>query len=68
MGRKDINYTGEKRLNNQGCEMEIVEYFGVRNITVKFTNPKEVVVKNITYQNFCNGEVNNPYFPSVYGV
>ena len=68
MGRKDINYTGEKRFNNQGCEMEIIEYFGVRNITVKFIKPKEVIVRNITYQNFCNGQVNNPYFPSVYGV
>lgn len=57
---------GEKHKTNEGYEIEIIEYFRYSDITIKFENG--YIVTNNTYQNFKNGEIKNPYHPSVYGI
>lgn len=59
------NKIGEKSINYQGIEMEIIEYRRHNNITVMFSDG----TKRITsYKQFKLGTVKNLYFPSVYGV
>ena len=57
MGSK-INRIGEKRINNFGSEMIIVEYRGCMNIDVYFPQ-YDWTAKNIQYDKFKNnGEYN----------
>lgn len=58
---------GEVRKNNQGCEMKIVEYKNANKIKVEF-NDKYKTIVSTRYEHFVNGDVTNPYHPSVYGV
>ena len=59
------NRIGEKSINYQGIEMEIIEYRRHNDITVMFSDG----TKRITsYKQFKLGTVKNLYFPSVYGV
>jgi hypothetical protein len=57
---------GEKTITNEGYEIEIIEWFGVRNCTIKFENG--VILYNIKYQGFKKKNIVNPYHPSLYGV
>lgn len=61
------NRIGEIKLNNQGCQMEIVEYIDCCNIIVRFKDKYEAEV-HAAYKEFKNGGIRNPYYPSVYGV
>ncbi len=63
---KKLNRCGEKYVTNEGYTIEIVEYFWANNCTVKFEDGTSI--KNLTICNIKNGEVKNPYHPSVYGV
>ena len=65
VGKKDdrINEIG---YNNNGEEMMIVRYGGVKDIDVQFSDG--TVVEHKRYDHFKNGEIKNPMFPSVYGV
>jgi hypothetical protein len=57
---------GERRLNNQGCLMKVVEYDKTENIVVEFQDKYKAKV--ITrYNEFAKGKVKNPYYPNVYG-
>ena len=47
--------------------MKIVEYNGAKDIIVEFQDNYKLRV-NTTYNNFQNGNVKNPYYPSVYGA
>jgi hypothetical protein len=59
------NRVGEKSKNNQGLEMEIIEYRKHNDITVMFPDG----TKRITsYKQFKLGTVKNLYFPDVCGV
>lgn len=59
------NRIGEKSINYQGIEMEIIEYRRHNDITVMFSDG----TKRITsYKQFKLGTVKNLYFPSVYGI
>lgn len=58
--------TGEKIINNQGSEMEIIKYINKRNIIIKFNDNYGYTVKS-SYSNFSRGNIKNPYFPTVYG-
>lgn len=49
-----------------GHKMEVIEYFGAKNITVKFDDG--VVVKNATYDNFINGRIKNYNHPIISGI
>jgi hypothetical protein len=57
----------EAKLNNQGCLMKIVEYNKADDIIVEFQDKYRAKV-HAAYREFENGEVKNPYYPSVYGV
>lgn len=61
-------YVGLKILNNQGCYMTITNYNARRDIEVTFDDTFHTVVKGIDLNNFKRGAVNNPNYPTVYGV
>lgn len=67
MSRKTTDRTGEKRLNNFGSEMVIVDYRGCMDVDVYFPE-YDWVYKSVTYQKFKDGGVKCPYERSVYGV
>lgn len=58
---------GELKLNNQGCEMKIVEYINSNNLVVEFQDDYKYR-KRVSYGNYKKGYVDNPYYPSVYNV
>jgi len=57
---------GDVFVLENGKSVEIIEYFGAKNITIKFEDG--IVLKNITYNNFINGRIKNKNYPNVYGV
>lgn len=59
---------GEKHITNDGCEVEIIEYFGSLNCTVRFRDEKGVILYNQQYSNISKGQAVNPYYYSVCGV
>lgn len=67
MGKKSIDRTGEKGINNFGSEMVIVEYRKYSDIDVYFPE-YNYTVKNITYQNFKKGNIKCPYEKRTYGI
>lgn len=62
---KKINRVGEKKLNNQGLEMEIIDYNTCEDITIKISKYNEII--HCKYRNFNSGQVASKYYPSVYG-
>lgn len=67
MGRKSIDRTGEKGINNFGSEMIIVEYKKAIDIDVYFPE-YDWTCRNRTYNDFKNGNIKCPYDKSVYDV
>ena len=63
---KKLERLGEKHTTNEGCEVEIIEYFNKKDCSVLFTNG--VVLKNRKYKDVAEGRVKNPYHPSVHGL
>lgn len=57
---------GEIKYNNQGCLMKIIEYNKSTDIIVEFQDERKAKVQT-RYNNFERGQVENPFFPSVYG-
>lgn len=55
-----------KTINCQGLEMTCIEYNNAFDIIVEFENPYYKTKNN--WGNFKNGNIKNPYYPSVYGV
>ncbi len=60
------NRIGEKKLNNQGCEMTIIDYVNKKNIKVQFLDDYGYIV-NSTYADFSRGGIKNPYYPTIFG-
>jgi hypothetical protein len=60
------NRTGEKFITKQGYLVEIIEYFGSLNCTIKFLNERSNVLYNIEYDIVKRGTVVNPYHPNKY--
>lgn len=60
------NRLGEKGINNQGLEMEIVEFNNSHDLVVKIIKYNELI--HTQYHLFKNGIVHSNFFPSVYGV
>ena len=58
---------GQIKTNNQGCEMEILEYNNNSNIKIRFNDKyrHEVIA---SYKNFKSGSIKNPYHPNVYKI
>ena len=67
MGRKSIDRTWEKGINNFGSKMIIVEYRKYSDIDVYFPE-YDWTFKHSTYQSFKNGEIKCPYEKRVYGI
>ena len=44
---KKLNRVGEKHTTNQGYEVEIIEYFGKKNCTIRFEDG--LILKKIIY-------------------
>ena len=66
MSRPKIDRTGEVGVNNDGERMTIIRCGGRNDIDVQFQDG--TVVEHNQYNNFKNGEIKNPMFPSVFGV
>lgn len=64
---KRINRIGEIRISNEGYEMKIVGYNEKDGIVIEFQDEYKTKI-NTWYTNFKNGNIKNPYHPSVYGV
>lgn len=62
-----MNRIGEKKLNNFGSEIIIVEYRKYSDIDVYFPQ-YDWVAKGVQYGNFKNGKIKCPYERSIYGV
>lgn len=62
-----VNRVGEKYITNEGYQIEIIEYFGATNITIKFLLTGEIV-RNLQYSHIKRGLVANFFHPSVYGI
>ena len=60
------NRVGEKYITNEGCEVEIIEYFSATNCTVRFMCG--LIRPNIFFNNVKKGNIKNPHHPSVYNV
>lgn len=58
---------GQKRINNQGLEMECIDYNGVENITVKFYNPEYIAEKRL-WKDFNKGTIKNLNYHNVFGI
>jgi len=58
---------GEKFTTNQGCECIVLEYNGAFDVVVQFVDDFKHV-KRVCTGDLRNGEVSNPFFPSVFGV
>lgn len=58
--------TGEIHVTKEGYEVEIIEYYGNNNCTVKFKNG--VLIKAKSYHSVRKGKIKNPYHPSVCGI
>ena len=62
------NRVGEKFLTNEGYEVEIIEYYGNRQCTVKFNDERGTIVANKEYADLQKRTVKNPFHKSLYGV
>lgn len=60
-----INRLGEKRLNNKGCLMKIIEYNDANNVIVEFQDEYRAKVST-AYRHFVKGKVRNPFNLSVF--
>ncbi|HSE99794.1 MAG TPA: hypothetical protein VLA48_02770 [Nitrososphaeraceae archaeon] len=64
--RKPTSRIGEKWINNEGHEVEIIEYFNAHNCTIKFSCG--YIKYNVCYGNVLKGTISYPFHKSVYGV
>lgn len=65
--RKKRIQAGDVFTTNQGCRCEVLEYSSVMNVRIRFLDRYETE-KSVRAEHLRNGGIDNPYFPSVYGV
>jgi len=65
---KPVNRTGERIINCEGCEMEIIKWEGYKKVTVRFNDIYGAVLEKRTYQHFQGGSISNPYHRTVYNL
>jgi len=67
MTRSDavINRLGETTINTMGSKMWIIKYNNRSDIDVEFEDG--YIANSMRYDNFCNGNIKNPFYYSVYG-
>ena len=67
MGRKTIDRTGEKGVNNFGSEMVIVEYRKAIDIDIYFPE-YNWTFKHGRYNAFKRGNIKCPYEPRIFNI
>ena len=66
-GKRQVkNRIGEKWNSNEGYEMEIIEYFGTYDCTIKFN--EGTIVSGLKYSAVKSGEVKNPNHKSIHNI
>ena len=64
---KTMERVGMTKYNNQGSLMKVIEYKDCHNVTIEFQD--EYKYKTLTqWKKVENGQIRNPYFPSVFNV
>lgn len=63
---KTKNRVGEKFITNEGCKVEIIEYFSSKNCTIQFEDGKKYLNKE--YSKIVRGQVKNPYHNSILNI
>lgn len=56
-----------EKYNRQGCLMKIIDYNGVREVTVQFQDAYKYTTTTF-YKHFLSGSISNPYFSDVLGI
>jgi hypothetical protein len=59
------DFTGKRMQMGNGMFLEIIEYKGPHDATVRFDDGH--VVEKVSYSNLLGGKVRNPYIPNIYG-
>jgi hypothetical protein len=59
---------GELGKNKKGTPMKIIKYRGSRDVDVMFLDEYNYVKTHVTYDNFKNGSLVNPYDRTVYDI
>ena len=60
------NRVNETNLNTQGTKMTIIKYKNNKDITVCFEDG--YIAEHVTYKNFQNGTIFNPYCKNIYNI
>lgn len=66
VGSDITNRKGEKFINKEGYEMEIIEYFSATNCTVRFDDGTTLYKQR--YDNIKRGVTTNPNYKFLYGI
>ena len=64
MGRNSIDRTGERHINKEGCEVEIIKWINSNNCTIMFDDG--MIYYNVKYINIKRGTIKNLYTPKVF--
>lgn len=59
-------HIGETVTNNQNCEMTVIEYRGINDIDIQFSD--NTIVKRKTYHAFIKGSIKNPNYKRVRSI
>lgn len=59
---------GEIHTTNEGYEVEIIEYFGALNCTVRFNDKLNTILYNVAYHQVTKRNIQNPNHPKTYNV
>ena len=63
---KKLQKIGETNLTNEGYLIEIIKFNSSVDCTIKFENG--FIIPKVTYENFRNGGIKNPFHKSLYNV
>ena len=64
--KKPEDRIGQKSVNCEGYEMEIIKYYSSTNISVRFSDGN--IIDNVEYGTFKSGSVSNPYHKTAVNV
>lgn len=64
---KKINRIDEINISNEGYKMKIIEYNGNKDIIIEFQDKYKAKV-HTRYDHFKEGNIRNPYHPSVHNI
>ncbi len=67
MSKKEIDRLGEIRVSNEGYKMKIIKYNNRDNIIIEFQDKYKAKIYT-SYKAFKNGNIKNPFHPSVYNI